>query len=340
MIAGNATRTTAVVVIGRNEGSRLVAALASVAGRSKALVYVDSGSSDGSPERAEAAGAEVVRLDPRTPFTAARARNAGFRHLRELHPEITQIQFMDGDCELSDAWLERASATLERQPDIVAVCGWRRERHPERSIYNRICDVEWRCGPTGDIRAFGGDVMIRVGALEAVGGYAPEVIAAEDDEVSVRLRLAGGRIVRLDEEMTRHDAAMERISQWWRRAVRCGHGYAQVGSLHRAARERYFETDRRRVALWVLLPPALAFGSLGWSSGLSLVLLLAYPLQMVRIAVATHRRGFDRVASAAWGVSCVAAKLPQLVGIARFRLDRALRRRARILEYKTRSESS
>ena len=89
-------------------------------------------------------------------------------------------------------------------------------------------------GPLGATPSFGGDVLVRASALQAVGGYNPEAIAAEDDELGVRLRRAGGRLLRIDRVSTLHDAAMTRLDQWWRREKRCGHGYAQVSDLHGA----------------------------------------------------------------------------------------------------------
>src|SRR6187549_4009902 len=67
-----------VVAIGRNEGERLKQCLISAQG-ADAIVYVDSGSTDGSVAWAKGRGVEVVELDMKTGFTAARARNAGFR---------------------------------------------------------------------------------------------------------------------------------------------------------------------------------------------------------------------------------------------------------------------
>ena len=46
----------------------------------------------------------------------------------------------------------------------------RRERHPEHSPYNTLCDVEWRLGPVGATPNFGGDVLVRAAALQGVGG--------------------------------------------------------------------------------------------------------------------------------------------------------------------------
>src|SRR5205807_1924708 len=123
----------------------------------------------------------VIDLDMSLPFTAARARNAGFRRLREIAPDLRYAQFVDGDCELAGDWPANALAFIEAHPDVGAVCGRLRERHPERSIYNWLCDREWD-GPVGEIRACGGNVLIRTNALHSLGGYREDVVAAEDDE--------------------------------------------------------------------------------------------------------------------------------------------------------------
>ena len=120
-----------VVVIGRNEGERLVRCLRSLHGRAAALVYVDSGSSDGSVARARELGAEVVLLPADVPFTAARARNAGWMRLQELAPTTRFVQFVDGDCEIVSGWIERALTELSSDEKLAAVCGRRRERSLE-----------------------------------------------------------------------------------------------------------------------------------------------------------------------------------------------------------------
>jgi len=117
-----------IVIIGRNEGERLRSCLNSVADRGLVVVYVDSGSTDGSAEMARSMGAEVVDLDLSIPFTAARARNEGFAALLRLNPSSKYVQFIDGDCELAEGWLDQARETLERRRDVAVVCGRRRER--------------------------------------------------------------------------------------------------------------------------------------------------------------------------------------------------------------------
>ena len=64
-----------VVAIGRNEGNRLISCLASVTASVRAVVYADSGSTDGNMATAAQFGALVVRMDVTQPFTAAWPRN-------------------------------------------------------------------------------------------------------------------------------------------------------------------------------------------------------------------------------------------------------------------------
>jgi len=320
----------ATVVIGRNEGDRLLKCLSSIHGQVACLVYVDSGSTDGSSEAAERLGAHVVSLDMTRPFTAARARNEGLAVVKALSPEIPFIQFIDGDCELVDGWLEVATKLLHQRNDIGAICGRRRERFPEQSIYNWLCDREWD-GPVGEVRAFGGDVMIRVNALDAVGGYRADVIAAEDDELSVRLRAAGWRIWRLQSEMTLHDASMKRFGQWWRRALRCGYAFAHCAHLHGAPPERYFVWESHRARLWGLWLPlgCLAVSLILYPWGLAAWLI--FPLQILRQTVRNSGTLGQRIAVAFFQV---AARFPEALGQLKFMRDHLLSRTAQLIEYK------
>jgi GT2 family glycosyltransferase len=322
-----------IVAIGRNEGLRLRRCLGSL-DPSATVVYVDSGSTDGSVATARSRGVEVVELDMSIPFTAARARNAGLARLRELNPDIEYVQFLDGDCEVAPGWLARAVEELDRRPDAAAVCGRLRERHPEASIYNRLCDIEWDI-PLGEVKACGGNVAMRVAAVAVVGGYDPGVIAAEDDELCLRLRRAGWKIVRVDAEMGTHDAAMTRARQWWKRAVRSGFAYASGAALHGGGPERHFVRERRRTLVWGLAVPAAA-AALAWpTGGASLALLALYPLQLARTYRGLRRRVPHRGHAFAYAASCVLAKFPQAVGVMKFYLGRARGIRPRIIEYKT-----
>jgi GT2 family glycosyltransferase len=271
--------SVAAIVIGRNEGARLIACLDALAGFAS-VIYVDSGSTDGSVAAAQARGAQVVPLDMSKPFTAARARNVGL----EVLPEGAEfVQFLDGDCILQDGWLAQAMAFLERAPQVAVVCGRRREIHPDASVYNRLVDAEWDT-PVGAALACGGDALMRVAPLRAVGGYRDDLIAGEEPELCLRLRRAGWKIWRLDAEMTAHDAQITRFGQWWRRTKRAGHAFAEGAALHGASPDRHWVAETRRALLWGAVGPllvlflVLAFGVAG------ALALLVYPLQVLRLS--------------------------------------------------------
>src|SRR4051812_26981123 len=99
------TGSVGVVAIGRNEGERLRRCIDGLVGRGVSIVYVDSGSTDDSNAMARSREVEVVELDMSRPFTAARARNAGFERLSRINPGVRFVQFLDGDCEIADGWL-------------------------------------------------------------------------------------------------------------------------------------------------------------------------------------------------------------------------------------------
>jgi GT2 family glycosyltransferase len=309
------------VVIGRNEGARLTACLDSLAGQVRRLVYVDSGSTDGSLAAARTRGAEVVSLDMTQPFTAARARNAGLALLADDPPQF--VQFVDGDCEVRPDWIATAATFLQDHPEVVVVCGRRRERFPEASVWNRLCDREWDT-PVGEATACGGDALMRHGAVAAVGGYDPTLIAGEEPDLCLRLRRAGGRIWRLEAEMTLHDAAMTRFGQWWRRSRRAGHAFAEGAWRHRSGTERHWQRETRRALLWgVGVPVAAVLAGVlhpaGW------LVLGLWPAQVLRLA---PRMG-DEAA-----VFTVLGKLPEAQGVIGYHLGRLRGRQRGLIEYK------
>ncbi len=319
-----------VVVIGRNEGARLERCLTSLLGTADKVVYVDSGSTDGSVRMARELGVEVVELDMTMPFTAARARNEGFHRLQQLQPAIAYVQFVDGDCEVVVGWLAKAQAFLHEHPAVAVVCGRRRERFPQHSVYNLLCDLEWDT-PVGEAKACGGDALMRVEAFAAVAGFRPELIAGEEPELCVRLRAAGWKVWRLAEEMTLHDAAMTRFGQWWQRSLRAGHAFAEGAFLHGAAPERHWLRESRRAWLWGLgipLAMVLAASVFGW---LALFLLLIYPLQIVRLAVRSARSPRENWLQALF---LVLGKFPEMLGQVKFLWRRFGAGKSILIEYK------
>ena len=308
-----------VVTIGRNEADNLQQCLDSVIAQSPYVVYVDSGSTDGSVAIAQSQDVAVVELDPAEPFTAARGRNEGLAYLLQHHP-LDYVQFVDGDCELMAGWCDRAQQTLDQYADVAVVWGHLHERFPDQSIYNQLCDLEWQ-GPLGETDACGGIAMIRVSAWQQVGGYNSHLQAGEEPELCLRLRRHHWRILRIDVDMAQHDAQMYHFSQWWQRAVRAGHAYAEGAWLHGAAPERHWVRESLRSWLWGLLLPLVVLGLTLPTHGWSLGLLLTYPLLGWRIFTAKSE-AVGPQAAALYAGFCVLAKFPELQGQLTFHLTR------------------
>lgn len=322
-----------VVAIGRNEGERLKRCLESLDPVARPTVYVDSGSTDGSPDLARSLGAEVVDLDLSIPFTAARARNAGLARLLVIAPGVEYVQFVDGDCEVDPGWFDTATAALDQDPKVVVVCGRRRERSPDATVYNRLCDLEWDT-PVGEADACGGDALMRVAALNAVGGYREDLIAGEEPELCVRLRANGGRVLRIAAEMTRHDAAMTRFRQWWTRNVRAGHAFAEVSRLHARSPYGIWRRETRSNWFWGLALPVLAIVAAPFTWGVSLVLFVGYAVLFWKIHRSRRKRGDDPRTARLYARYCVLSKFPQMVGQLRYWRGRLVGRRTRLIEYK------
>jgi serine acetyltransferase/glycosyltransferase involved in cell wall biosynthesis len=333
------------VVIGRNEGERLRDCLVSLAGQGVYLIYVDSGSSDGSQALAAGLGAEVVELDLSRPFSMARARNTGLARVRELVPPVEFVHFFDGDCQIEPGWVEQAWRYLAPRAGVAAVCGRRRERYPDRSLYNAIADLEWD-GPTGPVAAVGGDALYRIGAFAAAGGFNEALIAGEEPELCWRLRRAGHEIHRLGQDMTLHDAQLLRFRHWWRRMVRGGYGSLDVLRRCQALTGQDGDlpfanmvTSARRWTLgWASATLGLALLlalTWGWSGallalGAGLGLWLGQALRIARPA----RRLLPGWRALAYGGLTLVGKWAQILGQWRYLCDQRQGRAAELIEYK------
>jgi GT2 family glycosyltransferase len=322
-----------IVIIGRNEGERLRRCLDSVVGRGHLVVYVDSGSTDGSVALARAMGAEVVALDLSRPFTAARARNTGFARLEQVDPGVAFVQFVDGDCELVDGWLQRACTVLETQPGPAVVSGRLKERFPERSIYNRLADLEFDM-PAGEAKYCGGIAMMRAEAFRQVGGFNAGLIAGEEPDLCVRLRQQGWTVLQIDAEIALHDMAMTQFRQWWRRCERTGYTYAEGCARYSRSPERHFVRQTQSTIFWGIVVPLLAVG-LAWPTrGASLLLLGSYLFLYWRIRRYGSRRGWAAAAARLYALWCILAKFPMVIGLIIYWFRQITHRPTQIIEYK------
>jgi hypothetical protein len=141
----------------------------------------------------------------------------------------------------------------------------------------------------------------------------------------VRLRAAGWQIWRLDAEMTWHDAALTKFSQFWQRSRRAGHAFAEGAALHGAPPEQHWVAETRRALLWGAGIPLVVLLLMLLVSPWAVLLLLIYPAQVVRLA---------RSGGPVWGLFTVLGKFPECQGALQFYLARLTGRHKRLIEYK------
>lgn len=321
---------TGIVVIGRNEGLRLVRCLRSLISTNCAVVYVDSGSTDGSLSAARELGVAVLELDMSIPFTAARARNAGHQLLLRGEGHIKYVQFVDGDCVLDAGWLDAACAFLDQDPKAACVCGRRKELHPSASFYNALCDIEWDT-PIGQATQCGGDAMFRSGLLVELGGYRENLVAGEEPELCLRLRARGWNIFRIDRAMTSHDADIHRFAQWWSRSVRTGYAYASIVALHARSPKAIWKRELARTVFWGLVLPCAALVSFAVYWPLAIALVCLYPAQVLRCMIVSNVPAHMKLK---YSVLLTITKFSELVGVFRFLYRKLMRTQQTLIEYK------
>ena len=324
-----------IVVIGRNEGQRLKGcfeSICAVRGFDKVqLIYVDSASTDGSPELASQFGAEVVVIHPERP-TAASGRNAGWIRATEEF-----ILFLDGDTVLNPDFPRSALNAMIGDPGIGAVWGHRRELHPDKSIYIRVLDLEWIYRP-GIMEACGGDVLMRRSVLLEVGGYDNGLIAGEEPELCRRMRSRGYSILHIDHPMTQHDLHITRWSQYWKHARRAGYAYAEVSDRFRFTEDPLWLADSRRefilgcfwpLSFAVALAASIHFRYLPMTIWFGLCLAASF-----RSAWRARWKSNDAITLFLYGLHSHLQHIPISLGQLQYILDKRRKRKRNLIEYK------
>lgn len=325
-----------VVVIGRNEGDRLERCLQSVKAMRGAegpveLIYVDSASTDDSVDRAAKLGARVLEVRPDRP-SAALGRNAGWREARSNF-----VLFLDGDTVL-DPDFPAAALEEMKDPAVAVVWGHRREIHPERSLYNRVLDLDW-IYPPGVSDFCGGDAVMRKASLEAAGGFDATLIAGEEPELCQRIRSLGQVILHIDRPMTGHDLAMTEWRQYWRRAVRAGHAYAEVSERLAGSEFPLWSAESRgNIRRALILAGLLAAGvaaALIWQSFSPLVVALAlYAVLILRTAWKSRWKSRNGLTLLLYAVHSQFQHIPIFLGQMGYRRDKRRGEKRRLIEYK------
>ena len=265
-----------VVVIGRNEAENLPACIGSIRAMNYPhdrleIIYVDTDSSDGSPDVARSLGVIVYEEHSNFP-SPGRARNRGWR---EANYGI--VHFVDGDMTVEAQYLRQAVQCLELT-GVVCVIGRLKERHADHNLIARILEYPWKVKEVGEIDAPGGGGTFVRSALDDVNGYDPEILKGQETELGCRLRQRGTRILLIDVVMGIHDYEIRSLMDLWVYYEKRGQSFAHLLGLpespsieeaQRAARRMHFQIPM--VALSFIL---LCMAGLWW-------ILLVIPLALI-----------------------------------------------------------
>ena len=288
------------------------------------LYYVDGGSTDRSIEIArDYENVTVITITPEYP-TPGLGRNHGWR--RGSSP---LVQFLDSDTILDKEWLKRASGAMHND-NAGAVLGFRKEMHPEFSVYNWIGNIEWN-GPVGESSCFGGDVLIRREALDKTSGYDEVLVGGEDPELSRRIIREGWKIVRIDALMTQHDLAMKTVRQYLARAFRSGYAFAAVRTREAKAGSDFWKSELDKImikggAFFTCIIFAIAIAIIERSQTRPLLALLTagpgiailFNPRLFKVKKFMRENNLNRKEARKYAWHCSLVVIPQLFGIVRF----------------------
>ena len=167
--------------------------------------------------------------------------------------------------------------------------------------------------------------------------FDPDLIAGEEPDLCFRLREKGWEIWRIGAEMTRHDAAMTRFSQWLKRSMRTGHAFAEGNARNGRSPERFWARETRSALVWGLGVPSLMLLTSPVMGSLSLGFAGSYGILMYRTYRYARRHGFAPEDARLYALYCVAGKTPEAFGQLAYWYGRLTGRRRSIIEYKAKT---
>jgi len=218
------------------------------------------------------------------------------------------------------------------------VCGHLQERYPDASIYQKILNLDWHF-PVGEVEFCGGLAVVRREVLEQVHGFNPQLIAGEEPEMCQRIRALGYSIIRIDAPMAIHDLAIHTWPQYWQRAVRTGHAFAEVSNLLRHTTTPIWQREARKNRLHAGLLIGL-FGvglllALELSSWWPLIMsIMIYLLLSVCSAIRARSRSNNWITLLLYGLHAQFQHLPIAVGQLSFYYHHWRGKQRRLIEYK------
>ena len=322
-----------VVVIGRNEGDRLKRCLNSLKEKypKVAAVYVDSLSGDNSLQTAKSMGYDSISIGNEVAPSAALGRNTGAQYLINKYPQLELIQFLDGDSEICENWLETSGNFLAVNQDIGIVSGVKSESDRNDSFFGQLNGVEWDSA-SGLTEAVPGDMMVRVSTFQLLGGFDNEIIAAEDDDLCLRAKKNGDLTYKLNAAMSIHYGGLTTIGQWLRRAIRTGYAYANLFHINNGG---YFQKSLLSAIFWGACFPFVFLTFLAAQNfWLAVFCIAIYSTMIVKIASQPRIRKLSMPHAITYGFLTMISKTAEAIGAGKYLSNLLLSSERKIIEYK------
>lgn len=263
--------------------------------------------------------------------TAGRARNAGYRALKKLVPDLVYVQFVDAGEAIDPDWLGAASRHMDRRPELSAVEGKKEARFVGQEA-KQTKQLRSSILPAGEVQTCKATAMFRAQAFEAAGGFRGDIAVNETEDLCIRLRRRGGHIWRIEPLMSISDGAQKGPSEWWGRALKNGYSYAVGAALHGGPPERFRVTEQARAIMWgFVFPTFVLFAALfSYLSAsflnvrsepalvASVVLVVGAGIYFIKIALAAFKDGPFAMSSWGGSIASTLAHFPEFLGIARY----------------------
>jgi general secretion pathway protein A len=319
---------TGVVIVGTDPRMSPEAAVRS-AGTDRPIVFVPMTPMSEAAADAKKAGAEVVEPGKGLQ-TGGRAKNAGYRQLKKIAPEIAYVQFIDAGAALDPDWIASAERFMQRRPEVAVIDGRLFNAKGAPLSYATLAEQRERDASGEIVSVAGGGAFVRAEAFEAAGGFRGDLLSSEVDDLCIRQRRRGAHIWRLDAGMA--ISKERRRRSWWSRAVLRGFDNAYAMSLHGGPPERYGVAETASAIGWGLLFPLFIVLAAGASAVIAsqLAPLMKAPLVAagvlafgaavygLKILASVLARGPFRIASWGEAFGAVLGRFPEALGVLSF----------------------
>ncbi|OYZ67906.1 MAG: glycosyl transferase, partial [Methylophilaceae bacterium 17-43-7] len=144
-------------------------------------------------------------------------------------------------------------------------------------------------------------------------------------------RQLGHDVWRLDHEMTLHDAAIFKFSQWWKRTTRAGYAYAESSRLHGNAPEYHWVKESRRAWIWGGIIPLLGLLMFVVKPWWSLGILMLLVMQFLRLVSQNRSK---KTFAFTYAFFLMVGKVAEMVGQLKYQWHRWFNLKSSLIEYK------